>query len=90
MNVDIIQYVESCPECQTNNAVRHKSYGLLQPIKPAYSTWKLIAIDLITQLPLGKSCDQLWVIIDRFTKIEYFIRLKKMNNLAENLAEVFI
>jgi hypothetical protein len=36
MNEDIIQYIQSCPEYQKNKAARHKSYGLLQPVEPAY------------------------------------------------------
>jgi transposase InsO family protein len=89
MNEDIIQYVQSCPECQKNKVARHKSYGLLQPLEPAYSAWKSIAMDFITDLPLSEGCDQLWVIIDRFTKMAHFIPLKKKNKKAEDLAEVF-
>jgi hypothetical protein len=89
MNEDIIQYVQSCPEFQTNKAARHKSYGLLQPLEPAYSVWKSIAMDFITDFLLSEGCDQLWVIIDRFTKMVYFIPLKKKDNKAEDLAEVF-
>jgi hypothetical protein len=67
----------------------HKSYGLLQPLEPAYSPWKSIAMDFITDLPLSEGCDQLWVIIYRFTKMADFIPLKKKNKMAEDLAEVF-
>jgi hypothetical protein len=89
MNEDIIQYVQSYPEYQMNKAARHKSYGLLQPVEPAYSPWKSIAMDFITDLPLSEGCDQLWVIIDRFTKMAYFIPLKTKNKKAEDLAEGF-
>jgi hypothetical protein len=92
MNEDIIQYVQSCPDCQKNKAMkamRHKSYGLLQPLELAYSPWKSRAMDFITDLPLSEGCDQLWVIIDRFTKMAHFIPLKKKNKKAEDLTEVF-
>jgi hypothetical protein len=82
MNKDIIQYVQSCPNCQKNKAMRHKSYGLLQPLELAYSPWKSIAMDCITDLPLSEGCAQLWVIIDRFTKMAHFIPLKKKNKKA--------
>jgi hypothetical protein len=46
-------------------------------------------MDFIPYLPLREGCDQLWVIIDRYTKMAYFIPLKKMNNKAEDLATIF-
>jgi transposase InsO family protein len=68
---------------------RHQAYGLLQLLEPAYSPWQSIAMDFIPYLPLRKGCDQLWVIIDRYTKMAYFIPLKKKNNKAEDLATIF-
>jgi hypothetical protein len=45
-------------------------------------------MDFITDLPLSEGCDQLWVIIDRFTKMAHFIPLKKKIKKGEDLAEV--
>jgi hypothetical protein len=36
INEEIIKYVQSCPESQQNTEARHKVYGLLQPLKPAF------------------------------------------------------
>jgi transposase InsO family protein len=77
------------PKCQKNTAARHKSYGLLQPLEPAYSPWKSIAMDFITDIPVSDDWDQHWLIIDRFTKMANFIPLKKKNKKAEDLAKVF-
>jgi transposase InsO family protein len=90
MNEEIIKYVQSFPECQRNKAARHKAYGLLQPVEPAYAPWQSIAMDFITDLPLSEGCDQLWVIIDRYTKMAHFIPLKKKNKKAEDLATIFV
>jgi hypothetical protein len=43
-------------------------------------------MDLITDLPLTEGCDQLLVIIDRYTKMMHFIPLKKKDKKAENLS----
>jgi hypothetical protein len=59
MKVEIIQYVQSCPECHKIKAAKHKSYGHLQPLEPGYSRWKSIAMDCITDLALSKGGDQL-------------------------------
>jgi hypothetical protein len=89
MNEEIIQYILSCPECQHNNVPRHKAYGLLQPLEPAYARWQSIAMDFITGLLLCEGCDQLWVIINRYAKIAHFIPLKKKNKKAEDLETIF-
>jgi hypothetical protein len=46
-------------------------------------------MDFITDLPLSEGCDQLWVIIDRYTKMAHFIPLKKKNKKGEDLATIF-
>jgi hypothetical protein len=73
MNEEIIKYVQSCPECQQNKAARHKGYGLLQTLEPAYAPWQSIAMDFITDLHLSQGCDQLWMIVERYTKMAHFI-----------------
>jgi hypothetical protein len=46
-------------------------------------------MDFITDLPLSEDCNQVWVIIDRFMKMAYFIPLKKDQKIAEHLVKVF-
>jgi len=75
MNERIIDFVRSCPECQKNKAARHQPYGLTSPLELPYAPWQSIAMDFITELPLSDGCDQLWVIIDRFTKMAHFLPL---------------
>jgi len=69
MNERIIDFVRSCPQCQQNKASRHQPYGLSSPLELPYAPWQSIAMDFITELPISDDCDQLWVIIDRFTKM---------------------
>jgi hypothetical protein len=46
-------------------------------------------MDFITDLPLSEGCDQLWMIIGRYTKMGHFIPLKKKIQKAEDLATIF-
>jgi uncharacterized protein with PQ loop repeat len=46
-------------------------------------------MDFIIDLPLSEDCDQLWVIVDRFTKMADFIPLKKDQKIAEHLVRIF-
>jgi hypothetical protein len=89
MDQDIIEYIRSCLECQKDKATCYKPYGLLSPLELLYALWISIAIDFITDLPLSEDYDQLWVIIDRFTKMAHFIPLKKEQKMAEHLVKIF-
>jgi len=89
MNERIIDFVQSCPECQKNKAARHRPYGLSSPLELPYAPWRSIAMDFITELPLSEGCDQLWVVIDRFTKMAHFLPLKKERKTAADLAVTF-
>jgi len=89
MDEDIIDFVRSCPECQRNKAAHHQPYGLLNPPELPYAPWQSIAMDFITDLPLLEGCDQLWVVIDRFTKMAHFIALPTKGKTASNLARIF-
>jgi len=89
MNKKIIDFVWSCPECKKNKAARHQPYGLSSPLKLPYAPWQSITMDFITELPLSEGCDQLWVVIDRFTKMAHFLPLKKEKKTAADLVVTF-
>jgi len=89
MDECIINYIQSCPECQKNKAARHHPYGLSSPLELPYAPWQSIAMDFITELPLTDKCDQLWVVIDWFTKMVHFIPLQKDMKMAADLAVAF-
>jgi len=89
MDEQIIDFVRSCPECQQIKASRHPPYGLSSLLELPYAPWRSIAMDFITELPISEECDQLWVIIDRFTKMAHFLPLKKNKKSAADLAVVF-
>jgi len=59
MNEQIIDFVQSCPECQRNKGSRHRPYGLSSPLELPYVPWQSIVMDFITDLPLSNKCDQL-------------------------------
>jgi len=89
MNERIIDFVRSCPECQQNKASRHQPYDLSSMLELPYTPWKSIAMDFTTELPTSDGCDQLWVIIDRFTKMAHFLRLWKEEKTVADLAVIF-
>jgi len=46
-------------------------------------------MDFITKQPISGDRDQLWVIIDRFTKMAHFLPLRKDGKTAADLAVIF-
>jgi len=89
MNERIVDFVRSCPDCQQNKVSRHHPYGLTSPLELPYAPWQSIAMDFITELPVSEGCDQLWVVIDRFTKMAHFLPLGKEGKTAADLAVIF-
>jgi hypothetical protein len=75
MDQQIIDYMRSCLQYQKDMATCHKPYGLLSPLELPYALWISIAMDVMMDLPLSEDCNQLWVIVDRFTKMAHFIPL---------------
>jgi len=89
MNERIIDFVRSCPECQQNKVSRHQPYGLSSLLELPYAPWQSIAMDFIMELPASEGHDQLWVIIDRFTKMAHFLPLRAEGKTAADLAIIF-
>jgi len=67
---------------------RHKKYSKLLPLECPSRLWEQISMDFITDLLNDKAYNQCWIIIDRFTKMAYFIALK--NRKAKELALIFV
>jgi len=89
MNERIIDFIRSCPECQQNKATRHQPYRWSSLLELPYAPWQSIAMDFITELPISDDCDQLWVFIDRFTKMAHFLPLRKEGKTVADLAVIF-
>ena len=89
MKKHIIEYVQSCLPYQQDKARRHKQYGLLSPLELPYAPWQSISMDFITSLPLSNNCDEIWVIVDRYTKMAHFVPLTVSAKTAADLAKVF-
>jgi len=89
MNERIIDFVRSCAVCQQNKVSRHQPYRLSSPLELPYAPWQSIAMDFITELPVSKGCDQLWVITDRFTKMAHFLPLRTEGKTVADLAVIF-
>ena len=64
--------------------------GLLQPLEIPDWKWEHITMDFVVGLPrTQKGHDTIWVIVDRLTKLAYFLAMNVKYSLSK-LAQVYI
>jgi hypothetical protein len=76
MDKYIENFVRSCKSYQYSKAPRYACYGLLSPLELAYAPWESISMDFIVDLSKSNRYTQIWVIVDRFSKMAHLIPLK--------------
>jgi hypothetical protein len=77
MKIEIARYVARCDTCRRVKAIHMKTAGPLQSLPIPTWKWEDISMDFIVGLPrTAKGFDSIWVIIDRFTKIDHFLPVK--------------
>jgi len=81
-------YVEGCDACQQNNNCTKQPAGKLMPNSIPGRAWSHISADLITKLPLAQEYNSILVVVDRFTKMAYFVPTTE-KTMAEGLARLF-
>ncbi|MBW0487965.1 hypothetical protein O181_027680 [Austropuccinia psidii MF-1] len=69
----IKDYVSSFQQCSRNKNIHHRKFGLLKPLPIPNGPWFCLPMDFITQFSLSNSFDTIFVIVNRFSKMEVFI-----------------
>jgi hypothetical protein len=70
------EYVKTCLTCQQNRTLNKKQTGLLQPLPIPEGSWESVSMDFMVSLPPSKGFDAIMVVVDRFSKMAYFIPTK--------------
>lgn len=66
---DVINYVNSCQECQVHKPAPKKLQGLLKPLEVPEGRFQSISMDFMTHFPkTERGHDAVFVMVDRFTK----------------------
>lgn len=68
-------YVQNCLICQQQKYGTLVPAGLLQPLPVPTRVWKDISLEFIKGLPSSNSYDTILVVVDRFSKYNYFLAL---------------
>jgi len=82
------QYVEGCDACQCNKNHIEQPAGKLMLNSVPEKPWVHILADFITKLPLAQGYNSILVVVDRLTKMVYFIPTIEKTS-AEGLARLF-
>jgi len=69
----IAHYIRNCDTCARIKLVRHAPYGLLKPLQVLFRKWSSVSLDLVTGLPKSTDYDALLVVVDRLSKMAYYI-----------------
>jgi len=80
--------MEGCDSCQRNKNCTEQPAGKLMPNSIPEKPWIHISADFITKLPLAQGYDTILVVVDRLTKMVYFISTTEKTT-AEGLAKLF-
>ncbi|CAM6090607.1 unnamed protein product [Calypogeia fissa] len=78
MKEAILQHVQSCYLCQKNQMVYRAKGGLLKPLLVPAAPWESISMDFIQGLLVAYGYDAILTIVDRFSKMAYFLPTRKM------------
>jgi hypothetical protein len=91
MKREIAHYVAECDTCQQVKASHLKVAGTLQPLPIPSWKWEDVSIDFIVVLPnTSQKHDSIWVIVDRLTKIAYFIPVHTSFNAKRYVRYIWI
>ena len=89
MEEDVTDYIRSCDTCQWDKPSWHKKCRLLEPLEVPYQPWSSILMDWITELPESGGCTQIWVVVNRFTKMVRLVPLPT-NATSQDLTKAFL
>lgn len=91
MNAYIQNYVNTCDICHRAKSLRAKQHGFLLPLPVAERPWSSISMDFIVKLPeSAQGNDSIFVVVDRFSKLAYFVPFREEGGDATKIAELFL
>ncbi|KAL1190812.1 hypothetical protein V5N11_006145 [Cardamine amara subsp. amara] len=82
MKKDVANWVAACNVYQLVKAEHQVPSGMLQSLPIPEWKWDMITMDFVVGLPISRTKDAIWVIVDRLTKCARFLAIKKTDGYA--------
>ena len=76
-------------KCQKSKADIHSGQTKLIPMPAGECPFEEIVMDFVRQLPESEGCNIILVVLDQFTKVQYYIRAKT-TCILEDVANCYI
>jgi hypothetical protein len=88
MRRDVVRFDARCTTSQKAKS-RLNPHGLYMPLYVPSIYWEDISMDFMLGLPKSKrGCDNIFVVVDRFSKMTHFIQCHKTDD-ASHIADLF-
>jgi RNase H-like domain found in reverse transcriptase/Reverse transcriptase (RNA-dependent DNA polymerase)/Integrase zinc binding domain/Retroviral aspartyl protease len=86
---NVRKFIQECHVCQANKHSNKLKAGLAQPLQISTGPWDSVSMDFVSGIPKSRTGkDQIFVIVDRFTKRARFVPCFKTDTAVE-IADIF-
>jgi len=73
MHKDVDRYVLNSHDCQWSRRSTHSTFEVLRPVSVPEKPWEDKSLDSVVGLPECEVFDEIWVVVDRLSKMGYVI-----------------
>ena len=84
----VAQFIWNCNTCTCIKPACHAPYGLLKTLEVPVWQWSSVSLDLITGLPMSNGFNALLIVVDRLSKVPYYIKTTADVN-SKQVAQLF-
>lgn len=83
------EVIRNCASCRENSIMRHKPWGLAQPVTSPSVPFHTVSIDFVTGLPTSEGCDAFMTVTDKYTKTLMIVPCKTTDGARETAERFF-